>query len=55
MQEENENIGYAKNVQFGRKNFSLRPVVYIIVDFKKLVSNLLHANFVLVEAYLSRE
>ena len=30
-------FGYAKNVRFGRQIFTLGPVAYTAVDFKKLV------------------
>ena len=33
-----------KNLQFGRKIFTLSPVAYITADFKKLVSDLFHAG-----------
>ena len=39
-----QKFGYAKNVQFGGKLFTSSPVVYIIVDFMKLVSDLFHAG-----------
>ena len=35
-----------KNVQFGREVFTLSPVTYITVDFKKLVSELFQAGCV---------
>ena len=31
-------------VQFGQEIFSLSPVAYITIDFKKLVSDLFHAG-----------
>ena len=40
MQEGNKSLGMLKIVQFGGKNFTLSPVAYITVDFKKLVSDL---------------
>ena len=44
MQEGNKSLGMLKIVQFGREIFTLSPVTYITVDFKKLVSDLLHAG-----------
>ena len=44
MQEENKSLGMLKIVQFGREIFTLSPVAYITVDFKKLVSDLFHAG-----------
>ena len=35
--------------------FTLNPVAYITVDFKKLVSDLFNAGFALVGTSLSRE
>ena len=31
-----------ENMQFGWEIFTLRPIVYITVDFKKVFSNLFH-------------
>ena len=39
-----------ENVEFGRKIFTLSPLAYITVDFKKLVSDLIHAVFALAES-----
>ena len=33
-----------KNLQFGREIFTFSPVAYITVDFKKSVSDLIHAG-----------
>ena len=41
MQERNKSLGMLKIVQFGWEIFTLSPVAYITVDFKKLVSDLL--------------
>ena len=43
MQEGNKASGILKIAQFGRKIFTLSPVAYITVDFKKLVSDPFHA------------
>ena len=40
MQEGNKSLGVLKTVQYGREIFTLSPVAYITVDFKKLVSDL---------------
>ena len=40
MQEGNKSLGMLKIVQFGREIFTLSPVAYITVDFKKSVSGL---------------
>ena len=48
MQEENKSLCMLKTLQFGREIFTLSPVVYITVDFKKLVSDLFHAGFAVV-------
>ena len=37
-----------KNVQFEQEIFTLSPVAYITVDFKRLVSDLFHAGSALV-------
>ena len=42
-------LGYAKDVQFGREIFTLSPVTYIAVDFKKLANDLFYAGSALVE------
>ena len=39
-----------KIVQFGRRTFTLSPVVYKTVDLKKLVSGLLHPVSALLES-----
>ena len=39
-----------KIVRFGREIFTLSPVAYITVDFKKLVSDLFHAGSAMVES-----
>ena len=44
MQEGNKSLGMLKNVQFGREIFTLSPVAYKTVDFKKFVSDLFHAG-----------
>ena len=49
MQEGNKSLGMLKNVQFGPEIFTLSPVAYISADFKKLVSDLYHASFSLVD------
>ena len=43
MKEGNKSLGILKDVQFERDIFTLSPVAYITVDFKKLVSDLVHA------------
>ena len=43
MQEGNKDLSMLKIVQFGGEIFTLSPVAYITVDFKKLVSDLFHA------------
>ena len=48
MQEGNKSLGMPKNAQFGREIFTLSPVAYITVDFKKLVSDLFHAGSAVV-------
>ena len=48
MQEGNKNLGMLKIVQFGLESFTLSPVPYLIVDFKKLVSDLFHGGFAVV-------
>ena len=42
MQEGNKSLGMLKIVQFGWETFTLSPVAYITVNFKKLVSDLFH-------------
>ena len=54
MQEGNKNLVMLKTVQFGPEIFTLRPVAYIRVDFKKLVSDLFHAGSALVESESSK-
>ena len=49
MQEGNKSLGILINVQFGQEIFTLSPVAYITVDFKKLVRDLFHAGSVFVE------
>ena len=44
MQEGNKCLGILKIVQFGQEIFTLSPVAYITVDFKKLVSDPFHAG-----------
>ena len=44
MREGNKLLGMLKIMQFGLEIFSLSPVAYITVDFKKLVSDLLRAG-----------
>ena len=48
MQAENRSLGMLKNVQFGREIFTLSPVGYMTVDFKKLVSDLFYAGSAMV-------
>ena len=48
MQEGNKSLGMLKIVQFGRENFTLSPVAYITVDFKKLVSDRFRAGSTVV-------
>ena len=48
MQVGNKSLGMLKNVKFGREMFTLSPVAYITVDFKKLVSDLFQAGSTLV-------
>ena len=48
MQEGNKSLGMLKVVQFGRENFTVSPVAYVTVDFKKLVSDLFHADSAVV-------
>ena len=48
MQEGNKSLGTLKIVQFGREIFTLSPVAYIAVDFKKLVSDLFRAGSAVV-------
>ena len=48
MQEENKSLGMLKIVQFGREIFTLSPVAYITVDFKKLASDLFCAGSAVV-------
>ena len=48
MQEGNKSLGMLKTVQFGREIFTLSPVTYITIDFKKLVSDLFHTGFAVV-------
>ena len=45
VQDGNKSLGMLKIVQFRREIFTLSPVVYITIDFKKLVSELFHAGF----------
>ena len=44
MQEGNRSVAMLKIVQLGREIFTLSPVAYITVDFKKLVTDLFHAG-----------
>ena len=48
MQEENRSLGMLKIVQFGREIFTLSPVAYITVDFKKMTSDLFRAGSAVV-------
>ena len=50
MQERNKTLGMLKNLQFGWDIFTLRLEAYIIVEFKKLVSDISHAGSALIEA-----
>ena len=47
MQEGNKSL--LKNLQFRQEIFTLSPVAYTTVDFKKLVSDLFHAGSALVD------
>ena len=42
--QEGKNLGKLKIVLFGREIFTVNPVAYITVDFKKLVSDPFHAG-----------
>ena len=44
MQEGNKSLFMLKNVQFRLEIFTLSPLLYITVDFKKLISDLFHAG-----------
>ena len=48
MQEGNKSSGMLKIMQFGREIFTLSPVAYITIDFKKLLSDLFHNGFTVV-------
>ena len=48
MQEGNKSLSMLKIVQLGLEIFTLSPVAYITVDFKKLVSDLFHAGSAVV-------
>ena len=48
MQEGDNSLGMLKIVQFGQEIFTLSPVVYVTVDFKKLVSSLFHAGSLVI-------
>ena len=48
MQKGNKNLVMLKIVPFGREIFTLSLVAYIKVDFKNLVSDLLHAGSAVV-------
>ena len=50
MQEGNKSLGLLKIMQFGREIFTLSPVAYISVDFKKLESDLFHAGSPVVQS-----
>ena len=50
MQEENRSLGMLKHVQFGHEIFTLSPITYITIDFKKLASDLFHTGSALVES-----
>ena len=50
MQEGNKSLGMLKIVQLGREIFTLSPVVYTTVDFKKLVSDPFHASSTVVQS-----
>ena len=50
MQEENKSLDMLKIVQFGREIFTLSPVAYITVNFKKLVSDLFHPGCAVVQS-----
>ena len=47
----NKSLDILKNVQFGWETFTLSPIVYVAVDFKKLVSDLLHARIAPYQNY----
>ena len=44
MQEGNTSLGMLEFVQFGQEMFTLSPLTYITVGFKKLVNDLFHAG-----------
>ena len=44
-----------ENMRFGCEVFNLSSVAYVTADFKKVVSDLFHASFILVELNVSRE
>ena len=50
MQEGNRSLGKLKSVKFGLEIFTLSHASYITVDFKKLLSDLFHAGFAVVES-----
>ena len=43
-------MGYAKNILSGWEMFTSSPVFHLTVDFKKVVSDLVHAGSTLVES-----
>ena len=48
MQQGNKSLVILKIVQFGQEIFTLSPVAYITVDFKKFVSDLFHPGSAVV-------
>ena len=55
MQEGNKSFGMLKIVQFGQEIFTLSPVAYIRVDFKKVVSDFFMLVLLWYKANVSRE
>ena len=47
MREGNKSLGMLKTVKSRREIFTLSPVTYITVDFKKLVSDLFFGSAVI--------
>ena len=50
MQERNKSLSMPENMQFVWEIFSLGPVAYITVNFRKVASDLFQAGSVLVES-----
>ena len=55
MQEGNKSLGMLKIVQFGWEIFTLSPVAYITIDFKKLVSDPVHTGSAVVQSGMYQE